>query len=93
MAPLDLGRGAATAEETVKSRPHLSPRQLVCLRLVCEGNSSADIAHILGLSVRTIDQHVAMACKRLGVRRRAQAVARALSCGLIAYGEGPGDTL
>ena len=69
-----------------RAMPHLSPRQLVCLRLVAAGKSSADIAYTLGLSVRTVDQHVAMACKRLHVRRRVQAVARGISCGLISYG-------
>jgi LuxR family transcriptional regulator of spore coat protein len=93
MAPFDFGRGAASKEEIVKNGPNLSPRQLVCIRLVGEGKSSAEIAHILGLSARTVDQHIAIACKRLCVRRRVQAVARALGCGLITYGPAPVDIL
>jgi DNA-binding CsgD family transcriptional regulator len=61
----------------------LSPRQVECLRLAAEGKSSTEIARTLGISSRTVDQHVAEACERLKVRNRTQAVARAIQLGLF----------
>lgn len=61
----------------------LSARQLECLTLGAAGKTSAEIAGILGLSTRTVDHYFEDACKRLGVRNRVQAVAKALSLGLI----------
>jgi DNA-binding CsgD family transcriptional regulator len=62
----------------------LTPRQLECLAMVARGETSAEIAHALGVSRRTIDHYVANACARLGVRNRVQAVAKAVADGLIA---------
>ena len=64
-------------------RPRLSPRQLECLRWARQGKSSTDIADILGLSAHTVNEYLADACARLGVRTRAQAVAEAAIHGLI----------
>jgi len=71
------------AERLDPTRPHLSPRQVSCLELAAAGLSSAEIGARLGISTRTVDQHVADACARLGVRRRTQAIARAARLGLI----------
>jgi ATP/maltotriose-dependent transcriptional regulator MalT len=38
---------------------------------------------ILGLSARTVDDHIAAACRRLGVRTRVQAVLAAVEAGLL----------
>lgn len=54
----------------------LSVRQRDCLALAATGLSSARIAERLGLSPRTVDEHLALACRALGVRTRVQAVAR-----------------
>ncbi len=62
----------------------LSPRQIECLKLVSNGNTSAEIADILDISPRTVDQYIADACARLGARNRTQAVAKAINLGLIA---------
>ncbi|WP_313515136.1 MULTISPECIES: helix-turn-helix transcriptional regulator [Brevundimonas] len=61
----------------------LSPRQMECLRLAADGNSSPEIALLLGISRRTVDQRIAEACDRLQVRNRTQAVAEAVRLGLI----------
>lgn len=61
----------------------LSPRQLDCLRLAAEGKSSPEIAILLGISRRTVDQRIAEACERLEVRNRIEAVAKAVRLGLI----------
>ncbi len=71
-------------------RPHaglrldrLSQRQDECLRLAADGLTSAEIGAQLGLSPRTVDEHLLGACKALGVRTRIQAVA------LLALSERP----
>lgn len=53
----------------------LSERQRTCLLLAAEGLTSPQIAARLGLSPRTVDEHLALACQGLGVRTRVQAVA------------------
>lgn len=54
----------------------LTQRQHQCLTLAAEGLTSARIGATLGLSPRTVDEHLADACSLLGVRTRIQAVAR-----------------
>ncbi|MET4682653.1 helix-turn-helix domain-containing protein [Brevundimonas faecalis] len=54
----------------------LTDRQRQCLDLAAHGLTSAQIGAVLGLSPRTIDEHLAEACRGLGVRTRIQAVAR-----------------
>ncbi|HAD84228.1 MAG TPA: LuxR family transcriptional regulator [Brevundimonas sp.] len=54
----------------------LTDRQRQCLTLASEGLTSSRIAAALGLSPRTVDEHLADACRLLGVRTRIQAVAR-----------------
>ena len=65
--------------------PLLRSRQLECLEWSRRGKSSADTGKILGLSPRTVDEHVAAACKALGVRTRVQAVSQALAIGLLPH--------
>jgi LuxR family quorum sensing-dependent transcriptional regulator len=64
-------------------KPILSPRQLECLKWVRQGKSATDIGDILGLSAHTVNEHVAAACSRLGVRTRTQAVAEAALHGIL----------
>jgi LuxR family transcriptional activator of conjugal transfer of Ti plasmids len=61
----------------------LTARQLECLAMIRDGRRSAEIAKGLKISVRTVEHYVANACTRLGVRNRAQAVAKAIGEGLI----------
>ena len=65
------------------SSARLSPRQRECLAWVRQGKSSSVIAEILGLSVQTVDEHLAGACRKLGVRTRVQAAVEASLAGLI----------
>lgn len=71
------------ARDGAPPRADLLPRQIECLSWVRQGKSSADTGRIMGLSARTVDEHVARACARLGVRTRVQAVARALLLGVL----------
>ena len=68
-----------------KQRPNrsLSPRQRDCLTWVALGKSSMDIGEILGISVETVNEYVAGACSKLGVRTRTQAVLEAIWSGQI----------
>ena len=61
----------------------LSPRQIECLRLAAAGKTSIEIGIILGISHRTVDAYFEDCFRRLGVRGRTQAVARAKELGLI----------
>ena len=61
----------------------LTQRQLDCLRWVALGKSSTDIASILQISHNTVDEHLANACARLGVRTRLQAALLVARSGLI----------
>jgi DNA-binding CsgD family transcriptional regulator len=61
----------------------LTPRQRQCLTLARNGKTSQQIACALEISPRTVDQYVGQACKRLGARNRAQAVAEAVTRGEI----------
>ncbi|MBG7614677.1 helix-turn-helix transcriptional regulator [Brevundimonas sp. BAL450] len=53
----------------------LSLRQWECVHLAATGLSSARIAARLRLSPRTVDEHIARACRTLNVRTRVQAAA------------------
>ena len=67
-----------------RSRPsHLTGRQRDCLKWVAAGKSSTDIGIILDISHNTVDEHLANACRRLGVRTRLQAALIAARMGLI----------
>jgi DNA-binding CsgD family transcriptional regulator len=56
----------------------LTARQKQCLFWARQGKSSKDIGKILGISQDVVDQHIARACERLGVRTRIQAVIAAI---------------
>ena len=57
----------------------LTPRQREVLRLVVEGCSNNVMGARLGVSVRTVEVHVAAIFAKVGVNSRAELVARALS--------------
>ena len=69
---------AATA-----SQVHLTGREKDVLTWVSRGKTSAEIAIILGLSERTVNFHCDRAMRRLDVVNRTQAVAKAITRGLI----------
>lgn len=56
----------------------LSPRERQMLALIVEGLSAKEIAEQIGVSIHTIDTHTRHLFKKLDVRSRAAAVARAL---------------
>jgi len=61
----------------------ISSRQLECLWWVQFGKSATAIGAILGISPRTVENHLFRACEVLGVKTRIQAVIRLRSVGLL----------
>jgi non-specific serine/threonine protein kinase len=64
---------ALTVGHPVSTRPGgLSPRELEVARLVAQGRSSTQVADVLQLSPRTVDNHLARIFNKLGVSTRVQ---------------------
>lgn len=61
----------------------LTSRELEVLRQMAAGATSKAIAHKLGLSTKTVDNHRANIFAKLNVRNGMQAVSRAIELGLI----------
>jgi DNA-binding CsgD family transcriptional regulator len=61
----------------------LSPRERDCLALVARGHSSKQLARELDLSVHTVDEYVGSAMRKLRAASRTEAVALAISRGLL----------
>src|SRR3954465_6703743 len=61
----------------------LAPRERQVLQLVAEGNTSKEIAVMLGLSVKTVDSYRARVMEKLGVHETAGLVRYAIRHGVI----------
>jgi DNA-binding NarL/FixJ family response regulator len=71
-----------TGEET-SSLERLTPRQREVLQLIAEGHTSRGIAHILSISVKTVETHRAGLMDRLGIRDIAGLVRYAIQKGIV----------
>ncbi|MCA0978367.1 helix-turn-helix transcriptional regulator [Qipengyuania flava] len=71
----------------------LTRRQMDCMKLVRNGLTSKQIARELGISPRTVDQHIAAAIDILQVNNRMAAVTRLQELGLDHPGEKQGGGL
>lgn len=69
--------------DTAERELQLTARQRECLYWTEHGKSARDIGVILGISRRTVEEHLALACEVLGVRTRIQAVVAARVRGLL----------
>jgi DNA-binding NarL/FixJ family response regulator len=85
-AVMELGRFARQAREGSEVAAALTRRELEILELISEGLTMRQVATRLGISPRTVETHVAKLYRKLSVRTRVQAVARAASLGLIDLG-------
>jgi LuxR family maltose regulon positive regulatory protein len=70
----------APSRATAKS---LTPRERGILELVAEGRSNKEIARSLGITPQTVKSHIKNVFDKLSVDKRAQAIARAQSLGLL----------
>jgi LuxR family quorum-sensing system transcriptional regulator CciR len=67
------------------SHPHLSRRELQCLRLLAAGKTDWEIATILGVSVETAHHYVKSARAAYDVVSRTQLVVHGLRDALISF--------
>lgn len=67
-----------------RAPPALTERERQCLAWAAEGKTAWETAQILGIAERTVIFHLQNACVKLGVSNRQQALARAISLGLMA---------
>jgi RNA polymerase sigma factor (sigma-70 family) len=81
-----LGRFARRTREGAEVEAALSPREMEILILMGEGLTMQQIARRLGISPRTVETHATKLYRKLEVRTRVQAVAKAASIGLIELG-------
>lgn len=66
--------------------PALTQRQAEVLALIGRGCSNKEVARLLGVTERTVKDHLTIAFARLSASTRAEAVARAGALGLIPLG-------
>ena len=68
---------------SLSERYGLTVREGEVLRLIADGRSNPAIAEALYISPRTAQTHVQNIFTKLGVSSRAEAVRRAVKCGLV----------
>jgi len=68
----------ASADALAARFPALTPREREVYALVLQGRSNSEIAETLYVGVATVKTHVNALFAKLGVRDRAQAIARGL---------------
>jgi LuxR family quorum sensing-dependent transcriptional regulator len=81
-----MARGSAKATIPGGRRPPpllLTSRESEVLKWVANGKAAWEIAEILEIAKRTVDEHVQTAVRKLGAANRPHAVAIALRDGLI----------
>jgi len=70
-----IGRGALPLDE-------LTPRERAVLEAIAEGQDNAEIAMSLGLSEKTVRNHITRVFDKIGVEHRYEAIVRAREAGL-----------
>src|SRR5439155_27024918 len=67
----------------------LTPRERSVLALIVEGLTTRQMASRLRLSERTVESHISSAYRKLSVRTRVQAAAKAVEAGIADLDRGP----
>jgi DNA-binding CsgD family transcriptional regulator len=67
-------------------RSHLTEQQARVLRLTAEGRDARAIARYLGLSARTVQEHLAVMRQRAGTHTTVELVARCYAAGILVAG-------
>lgn len=83
VALAELGRLARRTREASGARSMVTERELEILEYVGVGLSLKQVGTRLGVSPRTVETHLQRLYRKLGVRNRVQAIAKAASLGLI----------
>ncbi len=73
-------RGLSGGDEET---PPLTERECECLLWICRGKTHSETGDILKISDRTVEFHLQSAQRKLGVRTKLQAVAKATHMRLI----------
>jgi DNA-binding CsgD family transcriptional regulator len=81
---LDTSRSEPAHPDNVAFAETLSRREIDVLRLMADGRSNQEIAQVLVVALNTVKMHVKHIYKKLGVKKRIQAVAQAQVLGLLA---------
>jgi two-component system response regulator NreC len=66
-----------------RSVDELTPREREVMRCIALGHTNAEIATMLSVSVRTVENHRASVLRKLGLRTRAELVRHANEAGLV----------
>jgi DNA-binding NarL/FixJ family response regulator len=66
----------------------LTEREVEILRLLARGGSMKEIGRALGISPKTVDNHIQHIYPKIAVKTRAGAALFAIEHGIIAAGEG-----
>ena len=67
----------------------LSKREAEVVAMIARGLQTKEVAHALGISIKTADRHIQNAYRKIGVSSRAAATLFAMEHGLVAWGELP----
>jgi HD-GYP domain-containing protein (c-di-GMP phosphodiesterase class II) len=96
---LDAGAVTAVIESAGQRAPPvqwpagLTDREVEVVGMLARGLQTKQVAHGLGISVKTADRHIQNAYRKIGVSSRAAATLFAMEHGLVAWGELPMDRL
>jgi LuxR family transcriptional regulator, maltose regulon positive regulatory protein len=82
-APQRGGQDRFAPTSGVRILSALSPREIDILTLIADGFSNKEIARNLDIGPETVKSHLKSVFTKLGVERRAQAVSRAQTLGLV----------
>ncbi len=82
----ELGRLARRAREASGLAGSITPRELEVLGHLSRGLTMRQVATRLGVSIRTVETHVAKLYRKLGASNRVQAIAKATDLRLIELG-------
>jgi DNA-binding NarL/FixJ family response regulator len=85
-AVVELGRLARAARDDAGAPVSLSRREDEVLRLLSDGLTIQQVASRIRISPRTVESHVTRLYRKLGVRTRVQALARAAELGFLDLG-------
>jgi DNA-binding CsgD family transcriptional regulator len=75
------GQGKDSRQTDAPAR--LTRREIECLHLLASGEQLKRVAHLLGLTPRTVEHYVGDARRKLGARTTTQAVAIAIVHGYL----------